>query len=329
MRLNGAWVCGSPAGGSGTVTSVGLTVPGGTVFGVTGSPVTTSGTLGITATGTLNNFPYFPTTSTVGSTTGLVWNSTKQNITHTAGTLAQDDPIYTNSGTFSTSGGNAGISTFGTTAGSTGGITMYGVLGRLNAGYTGDGYSVGGFFQSLVANTGADLGLGTTNQPRSDVGLFSVSNRSGTGAGTKTGGKLVASGSTTVNYGVIGEGVSNSTAGTSIGVLGIGSSSAATGSNLKNVGGYFDSTDAATFDRALANANVAVFARGSTSSGYVFYGTGAQNPQFAVDINGSIQVNTGGGLKTGVSAVVAVRKGDDSASCNLTFTSGLLTTNGC
>ena len=58
---------GGSGGGSGTVTSVGLTVPGSSILGVTGSPVTTSGNLGLTTTGTSGGIPYFSSTSALSS----------------------------------------------------------------------------------------------------------------------------------------------------------------------------------------------------------------------------------------------------------------------
>jgi len=69
----GVLTCSTPAGGSGTVTSVGLSVPGSSLFGVSGSPVTTSGTLGLTTTGTSGGIPYFDTTSTL-NTSALLTN---------------------------------------------------------------------------------------------------------------------------------------------------------------------------------------------------------------------------------------------------------------
>lgn len=51
----------------GTVTSVALTVPGTSILGVTGSPVTSSGSLGITTTGTSGGIPYFSSTSQLAS----------------------------------------------------------------------------------------------------------------------------------------------------------------------------------------------------------------------------------------------------------------------
>lgn len=52
---------------AGTVTSVAISVPGSSLFGISGSPVTSSGTLGVTTTGTSGGIPYFDTTSTLNS----------------------------------------------------------------------------------------------------------------------------------------------------------------------------------------------------------------------------------------------------------------------
>lgn len=59
------------AKGVGSVTSVALSVPASSIFGVSGSPVTTTGTLGLTVTGTSGGIPYFDTTSTL-STSGAL-----------------------------------------------------------------------------------------------------------------------------------------------------------------------------------------------------------------------------------------------------------------
>lgn len=60
------------SGGSGTVTSVGITAPG--IFTITGSPVTTSGTLAIIAAGTSGGIPYFSSATTLASTAALTAN---------------------------------------------------------------------------------------------------------------------------------------------------------------------------------------------------------------------------------------------------------------
>lgn len=56
---------GGGGGGSGTVTSVAATVPGG--FSISGSPITTSGTFAITASGTSGGILYYSSTTTTAS----------------------------------------------------------------------------------------------------------------------------------------------------------------------------------------------------------------------------------------------------------------------
>lgn len=78
--LLGDWIPTTPsAGGSGTVTSVGLTVP--SAFSVTGSPITTAGTLAITGAGLATQYvrgdgqlANFPTTSGGGSSVSYYLN---------------------------------------------------------------------------------------------------------------------------------------------------------------------------------------------------------------------------------------------------------------
>lgn len=68
--LRGDGLC--AAAGSGTVTSVALTMPG--IFSVSGSPVITSGTLGVTASGTSGGIPYFDSATTLASSAALAAN---------------------------------------------------------------------------------------------------------------------------------------------------------------------------------------------------------------------------------------------------------------
>lgn len=75
LTSNGTdWVSSAPAT-SGTVTSVALSVPATSIFGVTGSPVTSSGTLGLTTTGTSGGIPYFSSTSALSSSALLTANA--------------------------------------------------------------------------------------------------------------------------------------------------------------------------------------------------------------------------------------------------------------
>lgn len=60
--------------GTGTVTSVALAVPAASIFGVSGSPVTTSGTLTISTTGNSGGIPYFSSGSVISSSAALTAN---------------------------------------------------------------------------------------------------------------------------------------------------------------------------------------------------------------------------------------------------------------
>jgi len=70
----GGGVLGAPAagggGGSGTVTSVDMTAPA-TIFSVGGGPVTTSGTLVLSVTGTSGGVPYFSASNKMGTSGAL------------------------------------------------------------------------------------------------------------------------------------------------------------------------------------------------------------------------------------------------------------------
>jgi len=57
--------------GSGSVTSVALSVPASSLFSVAGSPVTSSGTLAISTAGTSGGIPYFDTASTMNTSAAL------------------------------------------------------------------------------------------------------------------------------------------------------------------------------------------------------------------------------------------------------------------
>lgn len=60
------------AAGTGSVTSVALTAPA--IFNVTGSPITTSGTLALAATGTSGGIPYFDSSTSLASSAALTAN---------------------------------------------------------------------------------------------------------------------------------------------------------------------------------------------------------------------------------------------------------------
>jgi hypothetical protein len=65
----------SSGGGGGSVTSVGLSTPATSIFGVTGSPITTSGSIGLTTTGTSGGIPYFSSSSVMKPSGALALNA--------------------------------------------------------------------------------------------------------------------------------------------------------------------------------------------------------------------------------------------------------------
>jgi hypothetical protein len=72
--LRGDGACSAVSGATGgTVTSVALTVPG--ILSISGSPITTSGTLAIGATGTSGGIPYFSSSSALASSAALTANA--------------------------------------------------------------------------------------------------------------------------------------------------------------------------------------------------------------------------------------------------------------
>jgi hypothetical protein len=70
----GITIAAAGGGGSGTVTSVGQTFTGG-IVSVTGSPITTSGTLALTVAGTSGGVPYFSSPTTWASSAALASNA--------------------------------------------------------------------------------------------------------------------------------------------------------------------------------------------------------------------------------------------------------------
>ncbi len=74
LTVSGGTAVWAPPSTSGTVTSVGLSVPSGSLFGTSGTPVTTAGTLGLTTAGTSGGIAYFSSTTQLNSSGLLVTN---------------------------------------------------------------------------------------------------------------------------------------------------------------------------------------------------------------------------------------------------------------
>lgn len=169
---------------SGTVTSVAISVPGSSLFGISGSPVTSSGTLGITTTGTSGGIPYFDSTSTLNSSALLVTNgivlgkgagaapATLATNASTAFPLVSGGtgtaPSWTGltvagGGTSLTSGTSGGIPYFSSTSAMTSSalLTQYGVVYGGGAGATPVATAAGTTGQVLIATTSSAPSWGT------------------------------------------------------------------------------------------------------------------------------------------------------------------------
>lgn len=112
----GTWVPQS-GGGSGTVTSVGLNVTGG-LLSVTGSPVTTAGTLALTVAGTSGGIPYFSGASAWASSGALAANA----LMIGGGAGLAPSTVTTGTGV---------LTALGNAAGAAGGFATYNQLGSL------------------------------------------------------------------------------------------------------------------------------------------------------------------------------------------------------
>lgn len=136
-----------------SVTSVALSVPGSSLFGITGSPVTSIGTLGLTTTGTSGGIPYFSSTSALSSSALLTANAL------VLGGGAASAPVVLGSlGTTSTvlHGNAAGAPTFAAVALTT---DVSGQLPIGNGG-TGQATKAAGFDALSPMTTGGDIVYG-------------------------------------------------------------------------------------------------------------------------------------------------------------------------
>lgn len=158
----------SSAGG-GSVTSVALTVPGSSIFGVTGSPITTAGTLAITTTGTSGGIPYFSSTAALSSSAALGANlpviGGGAGVAPTTGTRSGNTTIFATANGTLTSGHCVSIDASSNfvdaggvcTTGGGGGTVTSGTVNQL-AWYSATGTAVAGL---ATANSGVLITSGT------------------------------------------------------------------------------------------------------------------------------------------------------------------------
>jgi hypothetical protein len=190
-----AAVCGS-GGGTGTVTSVGLTVPGSSLFGVSGSPVTTSGNIGLTTTGTSGGIPYFSSTSQLSSSALLTANQ----LVLGGGAAGAPQTLGSLGTTTTVLHGNAGGIPSYAAVNLTSGADITGTLPVANGGTGLTSGTSGGVLAYTASGTLASSGALTANLPVIGGGAGvapSVGTRSGnttafvTTTGTQTSGNCV------------------------------------------------------------------------------------------------------------------------------------------
>ena len=159
---------------TGTVTSVGLSAPAFLTVG--GSPVTTSGTLALTFSGTAIPAANGGTAQTTYTTGDLLYASGANTLSKLAiGTSAQvltvtgGAPAWGSAGagtvtSVDMSGGTTGLTTSGGPITSSGTITLAGTLAAVNGGTAQTTYATGDLLYASGANTLSKLAVGTTNQ---------------------------------------------------------------------------------------------------------------------------------------------------------------------
>lgn len=183
-------------GVGGSVTSVAQSFTGG-LISVSGSPITTSGTLALTVAGTSGGIPYFSSTSTWASSALLAANAimigggagvAPSTTTTGTGVLTALSINTGSAGAFVVNGGALGTPSSGTATNLTGLPLTTGVTGTLGATNGGTGQTTvtaGDILYGSASNVWSKLGVGTNGQVLTLVaGLPAWVTVSGTGTVT-------------------------------------------------------------------------------------------------------------------------------------------------
>jgi hypothetical protein len=188
-------------GGSGTVTSVAQTFTGG-LISVSGSPITTSGTLALTVAGTSGGIPYFSSASTWASSAALAANAivigggagvAPSTTTTGTGVLTALGVNTGTAGAFVVNGGALGTPSSGTVTNLTGtaSININGTVGATTANT--------GAFTTISASGVITSTLATGTAPFTVASTTQVANLNAATAGTATNATNVAITSNSAN----------------------------------------------------------------------------------------------------------------------------------
>ena len=343
-RLGGRWFCAGGAAGSGSVSSVGLSMPG-TIWSVGGSPVTTSGTLAVSVAGTSGGVPYFSSASAMGSSAALA------NTHYVIGGGAGAAPSSVTQETYDSTGINGFIHGVGTISSSTGGVGeyqdmttsasgssgQYGIRGVLEPGYTGATVTEAGRFENYVHGTGTGLNLDGGFPGAIPIGVFGAAlNDTGTASGYKVGGYFYAGTSTGLNIGVVTN-LNDTSNGPNIGVdasFTVGGS----GSFFRGIGLYAQEISvgdnltpilSSCLGLTCAGKTAAVLAYGSSVGGdfsLVVAASKHGNALFAIDTDGNWQVSNGGGsIHSAFTGTKTIRASGGASDCNMVYVNGVAT----